>query len=147
MTAFLSLDSSRGCSAPAALLGIVFIGCVGGRPAAPPVVTAATAPPPSAQATPPAPAPAAFRLRLCSEAPVHLQGPPGVAQSRGCVATFTQALSDPATIRFVGANQVARRYLVYAPAKLPPRPAPVVLVFPGYSTSAEAVAFYATHTR
>jgi polyhydroxybutyrate depolymerase len=42
---------------------------------------------------------------------------------------------------------VARRYLVYAPANLPPRPVPVVLVFPGYGTSAEAVAFYNTNNR
>jgi polyhydroxybutyrate depolymerase len=62
------------------------------------------------------------------------------------VATFTQQLSDPATIRWVGASQVKRRYLVYAPTHLPPRPVPVVLVFPGYSSSAEAMAFYATHT-
>jgi polyhydroxybutyrate depolymerase len=78
---------------------------------------------------------------------VHLQGPPGVAQSRGCVATFTQALSDPATIRFLGADKVVRRFLVYVPTNLPSRPVPVVLVFPGYGTGAEAVAFYATHTR
>ena len=94
-----------------------------------------------------APRAAGFRLRLCSEAPVHLEGPPGVAQSRGCVVTFTQALTDPATIRFLGADKVGRRYLVYAPANLPPRPSPVVLVFPGYSTSAESVAFHSTHTR
>jgi polyhydroxybutyrate depolymerase len=61
--------------------------------------------------------------------------------------TFTQALSDPATIRALGADKVERRYLVYAPAHLPPKPAPVVLVFPGYSASAEAAAFYYTHTR
>ena len=88
-----------------------------------------------------------FDLRLCSEAPVHLQGPPGARQSRGCVATFTQTLADPATIRWLGTDEVARRYLVYAPANLPPHPAPVVLVFPGYSTSAESVAFYSTNTR
>jgi polyhydroxybutyrate depolymerase len=61
--------------------------------------------------------------------------------------TFKQALSDPATIRALGADKVERRYLVYAPANLPPQPAPVVLVFPGYSASAEAAAFYYTHTR
>jgi polyhydroxybutyrate depolymerase len=63
------------------------------------------------------------------------------------VVTFAQELSDPETIRALGANKVARRYLVYAPANLPATPAPVVLVFPGYSSSAEAVAFYNTHTR
>jgi polyhydroxybutyrate depolymerase len=122
-------------------LGLALVGCGGGRAAAPPVVVT-----PSAARTA-APASARFRLRLCSEAPVHLQGPPGVAQSRGCVATFTQVVTDPATIRFLGADKVARRYLVYAPANLPPRPAPVVLVFPGYSTSAESVALYSTNTR
>jgi len=94
-----------------------------------------------------APAQAAFRLKLCTEAPIHLEGPPGAQQSRGCVVTFTQELSDPAIIRWVGANRVERRYLVYAPANLPPNPAPVVLVFPGSSASAESVAFHTTHTR
>jgi len=79
-----------------------------------------------------------FRLSACTEAPVHLMGPPGAQQSRGCVATFVQQ---------VGASQVTRRYLVYAPARLPARPLPVVLVFPGRSASAESVAFYDTHTR
>jgi polyhydroxybutyrate depolymerase len=93
-----------------------------------------------------APASATYRLRLCSQAPKRLPGPPGAQQSRGCVATFMQPLSDPATIRWVGGNQVLRRYLVYAPVNLPPGPAPVVFVFPGYSASAEAAAFYYTHT-
>ena len=95
------------------------------------------------------PAPAqpngAFRLRLCTEAPVRLQGPPDAQQSRGCVATFTQVLSDPATIRWVGADRVKRRYLVYVPERLPATPVPVVFMFPGYSASAEAAAFYYTH--
>jgi polyhydroxybutyrate depolymerase len=105
-------------------------------------------------AAPAAPAPAAvaatpprFRLRLCTEAPVPLQGPPGATQSRGCVATFRQRLTDPATVAALGASEVERRFLVYAPATLPPRPVPVLLVFPGYSSSAEAIAFYNTHTR
>jgi polyhydroxybutyrate depolymerase len=84
-------------------------------------------------------------LRLCSQAPVRLTGPPGAQQSRGCVATFTQPLSDPATVRRLGASEVRRRYLVYAPANLPAGPAPVVFVFPGYSASAEGAAFYYTH--
>jgi polyhydroxybutyrate depolymerase len=90
---------------------------------------------------------ARFRLRVCSEAPVRLDGPPGAEQSRGCVATFTQELSDQAAIRSHGSRHVRRRYLVYAPTNLPARPVPVVLVFPGYSASAEAAAFYYTHTR
>lgn len=105
---------------------------------------APVAPVPEASATVPPGSP--FRLRLCGEAPIQLQGPPGAQQSRGCVATFTQQLSDPATVRWVGASQVKRRYLVYAPDHLPPRPVPVVLVFPGYSASAESAAFYYTHT-
>ncbi len=62
------------------------------------------------------------------------------------MVTFTQELSDPATIRSVGAKQVARRYLVYAPMHLTGKPAPVVFVFPGYAASAEGAAFYYTHT-
>jgi polyhydroxybutyrate depolymerase len=88
-----------------------------------------------------------FRLRLCTAAPIHLDGPPGVQQSRGCVVTFRQRLSDLRAVASLGATEVERRYLVYAPLHLPPHPAPVVLVFPGYSSSAEAVAFYNTHTR
>jgi polyhydroxybutyrate depolymerase len=108
--------------------------CSGGRTVSPPPAAAA-------------PSAARFRLGLCSEAPIRLQGPPGAQQSRGCVVTFTQELSDPATVRALGANKVARRYLVYAPANLPAKPAPLVFVFPGYTTSAEAVAFYSTQTR
>jgi polyhydroxybutyrate depolymerase len=63
------------------------------------------------------------------------------------VATFRQRLSDPAGIRALGAAEVERRYLVYAPATLPAGPVPVVLVFPGYTASAEAAAFYYTHMR
>ncbi len=98
------------------------------------------APPPPAAPVPPAPVarPAAFRLRVCSEAPIRLEGPPGAEQSRGCVATFVQR---------IGAADSERRYLVYAPANLPEHPVPIVLVFPGYSASAEAAAFYYTHTR
>ena len=148
MTASCPHRGRRARVAPAALLALVLAGCGGGRAAAPPVVTPPPAELPRAGTAPPAaPASPAFRLRLCSEAPVHLQGPPGVAQSRGCVATFTQALTDPATIRLLGADKVARRYLVYAPANLPARPAPVVLVFPGYGNSAEDVAFCTNHTR
>ncbi len=76
-----------------------------------------------------------------------MQSAPGAAQSRGCVATFSQTVSDPATARNLGATEVERRYLVYAPAHLPSRPSPVVFVFPGYTSSAEAVAFYDTQTR
>ena len=104
--------------------------------------------PPAPAPTAAAPAPASrFRLAACTEAPVRLQGPPDAQQSRGCVATFVQRVSDPATVRRLGVSAVERRYLVYAPAALPPRPAPVVFVFPGYSASAEAAAFYYTHTR
>jgi polyhydroxybutyrate depolymerase len=63
------------------------------------------------------------------------------------VVTFDQELSDPAIVRSVGAKHVTRRYLVYAPVGLPSKPAPVVFMFPGYSASAEAAAFYYTQTR
>jgi polyhydroxybutyrate depolymerase len=134
--------------ARAALWGLVVVGCGGGRAVGPPPAAPVAVPSPvPLAAAPSVPAPARFRLRLCSEAPVRLPSAPGARQSRGCVATFTQTLSDPATIRLLGTDKVARRYLVYAPANLPPRPVPVVLVFPGYSTSAESVAFYSTNTR
>ena len=107
-----------------------------------------SAPPPAAAAPSPATAaPSRFRLAACTEAPVRLEGPPGAQQSRGCVATFAQRVSDPATVRRLGVAEVERRYLVYAPAALPVAPVPVVFVFPGYSASAEAAAFYYTHTR
>jgi polyhydroxybutyrate depolymerase len=77
-------------------------------------------------------------LGVCSEAPIRLEGPPGDEQSRGCVAKFVQR---------IGSTDRERRYLVYAPSMLPEHPVPVVLVFPGYSASAEAAAFYYTHTR
>lgn len=112
----------------------------------PPAARVAVAPPPP-EADRTATAGPGFRLRLCSEAPVHLEGPPGVAQSRGCVATFRQRLTDAETIAALGTAEVDRRYLIYAPANLPDHPVPVVLVFPGYSSSAEAIAFYNTHTR
>jgi len=92
-------------------------------------------------------APPRFRVAVCTEAPVRLPGPPGAQQSRGCVATFRQRVTDAATVRRLGSSEVERRYLVYAPTTLPARPVPVVFVFPGYSASAEAAAFYYTHTR
>ena len=111
----------------------LLVGTCGGRvAAAPPVVAQAQG---------------SFRLKLCTESPVQLPATPGAQQSRGCVATFTQQLSDSATIRRVGADRVVRRYLVYAPDHLGPSPAPVVFVFPGYTASAESVALYTTHTR
>jgi len=116
----------------AALVASFLGACVASRAAAP---------------APALPAPPRFRLRLCTEAPVRLQGPPGAQQSRGCVVTFVQRLSDAASIRTLGVTDVERRYLVYAPSPLPARPLPVVLVFPGYTSSAEAAAFYYTHGR
>jgi polyhydroxybutyrate depolymerase len=88
-----------------------------------------------------------LRLRLCSEAPLRLKGPPGALQSRGCVARYRQTVSDPLEVSRLGTNAVERRYLVYAPRELPASPAPVVFVFPGYGASAEAAASYYTHTR
>lgn len=94
----------------------------------------------------------AFRLKLCSERPLRLEGPPGAQQSRGCVATFNQELTDEATRAWLGVGQLERRYLVYVPeglasAGLASPPAPVVFMFPGSTASAEAAAFYYTQTR
>lgn len=114
------------------MLACLLAGCAARPTPAPPLET---------------PARPRYRLKSCTQDPIRLPGPPGQTQSRGCVATFTQPLSDPATIDFLGARQVTRRYLVYAPANLPAAPAPVVLVFPGYSASAEGAAVYYTHTR
>jgi polyhydroxybutyrate depolymerase len=124
------------------VLAVLLAACAANHATAPPAASAL----PAASVLPAASAPPRFRLRACTEAPVRLPGPPG-PQSRGCVVTFRQRLSDPASVRAVGATEVERRYLVYAPAVLPARPAPVVLVFPGYTASAEAAAFYYTHMR
>lgn len=102
--------------------------------------------------TPAAPAPSAVasktqRLALCTEGPVRLVAPLGETQSRGCVVTFMQEISDPGTIRWLGMRKAVRRYLVYAPQKLPAGPVPLVFVFPGSSASAESAALYYTHTR
>jgi polyhydroxybutyrate depolymerase len=130
-----------------ALLGLLAGACAGNNAAGPPPASVAAPSPAPAAAPPPAPAPPGFRLHLCTEPPVHLEGPRGAQQSRGCVATFRQRLTDPEIIQTLGASEVERRALIYAPANLPPRPVPVVLVFPGYSTSAEAIASYNTHGR
>jgi polyhydroxybutyrate depolymerase len=135
------------------LAGWLLSGCVAPPPPpaqapapAPGSPAPAPAPPVPAPASAPAPAPKRpYRLALCTEAPIRLPSAPGAPQSRGCVATFTQALSDPATIRRLGATEVQRRTLVYAPERLPAAPVPVVFMFPGYTASAEAAAFYYTH--
>jgi len=88
-----------------------------------------------------------FRLALCTEPPVRLAASPSDTQSRGCVVSFMQEWSDPDSIRWLGTRQALRRYLVYAPARLPAGPLPVVFVFPGSSASAEAAALYYTHSR
>ena len=128
-----SCSDRRGLSgiAQAAVFGL-FVGACGSRNAAAPHVAV--------------PAHAAFRFKHCTEAPVDVDATAGVQQSQGCVVTFTQELSDPATIRWVGATRVERRYVVYVPNHLPPSAAPVVFVFPGKATSAETVA-HNTHTR
>jgi len=59
-----------------------------------------------------------FRLKLCSERPLQLEGPPGAQQSRGCVVTFHQELTDEATRARLGVSQLKRRYLVYVPEDL-----------------------------
>ena len=125
------------------LWGALLVSCA----ARPPVARVASAPASPAPGSAAPVAPPRFRLQACTEAPIQLPATPGAVQSRGCVVTFRQRLTDPATIAAQGATEVARRYLVYAPTTLPDRPVPVVLVFPGYSSSAEAIAFYTTHTR
>jgi len=88
-----------------------------------------------------------FRLRMCREQPLRLQSHPGAPQTRGCVVTFVQPVTDPATIAWAKTTRAERRYVVYAPANLPPRPVPVVFVFPGATCNAEAAAVYHTHAR
>ena len=115
VTTFLPIGAAPARISCVAVLGLLLGACGGGRAAGPP---------------PAVPAGARFRLRLCSEAPIRLEGPPGAPQSRGCVVTFAQELSDPATIRSLGTNKVARRYLVYAPASLRANPRPSCSFFP-----------------
>ncbi len=93
-----------------------------------------------AAARPPFASPSARRPRSLAGA----AGRAAVAWLRGDVRP---ASVRAATVRRLGVAEVERRYLVYAPAALPARPVPVVFVFPGYSASAEAAAFYYTHTR
>ena len=109
---------------------IAFSGCL--KPAAPATVSPVAKP---------------FRLALCTEAPVRLAASPSDTQPRGCVVNFIQEWSDPDSIRWLGARQALRRYLVYAPPHLPAGPLPVVFVFPGSTASAEAAALYYTHSR
>jgi len=107
------------------------------------ILTGCAAPHPSAVKAPPM----TFRLKLCSEAPVRLEGPSDQPQSRGCVATFPQDVGDRVAARALGAKSLRRRFLVYAPEHLPAGPVPVVFVFPGKGTGAETAAFQVTHTR
>lgn len=98
-----------------------------------------------------------FRLGICSERPIRLEGPPGAQQSRGCVVTFRQTLTDEKSRARLGVSELERRYLVYVPKALAAagrnsagrnsQPAPVVFVFPGSTASAEVAAFYYTKTR
>jgi polyhydroxybutyrate depolymerase len=88
-----------------------------------------------------------YRLKVCNDDPVILDGPPGAKQSAGCVVNYTQTITDPAYVQYFGTNNVQRRYIVYAPKNLPQTPVPVVFVFPGKGTNAEAAAYYYTYTR
>jgi polyhydroxybutyrate depolymerase len=87
------------------------------------------------------------RLALCSGDPLRLDSPPGAVQSGGCVVRYTQHSTDAATIARFGRSDFQRRYLVYVPRNLPARAVPVVFVFPGAGTNAEAAAYYYTQTR
>src|SRR5688572_28081860 len=105
-----------------------------------------------AMAAPPDTQDQEFRLQLCSEHPLRLEGPPGAQQSRGCVATFRQEVTDEKSRAWLGTREIQRRYLVYVPktlasAGLTSRPIPVVFMFHGSTASAEAAAFYYTQTR
>ena len=93
------------------------------------------------------PAPARYRLKVCTQAPVRLPGPPG-AQSRGCVATFTQALSDPATIRFARRRQ-GRRAATWStrPPTCRRAPRPSCSCSRATPPAPKRRAFYYTHTR
>jgi len=55
-----------------------------------------------------------YRLKICDDDPITLDGPPGAKQSGGCVVNYTQTITDPAYIQYFGTNTVQRRYLVYA---------------------------------
>lgn len=88
-----------------------------------------------------------YRLSICDGDPIILEGPPGAKQSGGCVVNYTQTITDPAYIQYFGTDTVQRRYIVYAPATLPQTPVPVIFVFPGKGTNAEAAAYYYTYTR
>ncbi|MFL5307633.1 MAG: alpha/beta hydrolase family esterase [Polyangia bacterium] len=63
------------------------------------------------------------------------------------MVTFRQKVPNPLSDLASPTTEVTRRALVYAPVHLPAGPVPVILVFPGYSASAESMAFYTTHTR
>ncbi|HEX7598310.1 MAG TPA: hypothetical protein VF518_08850, partial [Polyangia bacterium] len=98
MTDFLA-DSVKPTRIGCASIGLLLTAACGhGKPVAPPAAPAVVSP-----------ANSQFRLRQCSDRPIPVPGPPGVQQSRGCVATFTQELTNPAAIRAVGAKQVERR--------------------------------------
>ena len=87
-----------------------------------------------------------FPFSGCSDVPVHLDGPP--RQSRACVVTFQQKITDPTISDSLGGvTEVQRRYLVYVPTPLPAVPMPLVFAFPGRSESAESVALYDTRLR
>ena len=90
------------------------------------------------------PPPAGVHLRACTEEPVVVEGEPS---SRGCVGTWVQELTDPVAIHLLHADRLPRRFLVYVPANLPARPAPLVLVFPGKGTGAETMAHLLVRNR
>ncbi len=129
-----------------ALLPVLFfVGCAPLSP--PPPSPRPPSPPPAPRATAPVPPTPAFGLRLCSQAPIRLPGPPGAEQSHGCIGKLVQHVSDPATLQWLGTPDVERRYLVYVPSSLPRGRLPVVFVFPGATASAEVAAFHYTHLR
>ena len=68
--------------------------------------------------------------------------------SGGCVVETHQVFTDQAIIDAYSMDVATRRYIVYAPQKLPKRkPVPVVFVYHGHSVNAESVALYDTRNQ
>lgn len=116
-----------------ALLTALLDSCGGGQPASPSVGGSTT--------------PDMRAKSLCTGAPLTVDAAPGQQQTRGCLVTFVQNVTDPDDHARFGTATVNRRYVLYVPANLPETAVPVVLVFPGYGASAETAAVHYTHTR
>ena len=68
--------------------------------------------------------------------------------SKGCVVNTQQVFTDPATQQAYNTDVAERRYIVYAPKKLPKhKSVPLLFVYHGHGVNAEAVALYDTRNR